>query len=251
MSGVQSIERAFALLRALAVGAAGVTDLADRVDLPKSTVSRLLSALEEEGVVEQVESGGEYRIGQSLVDLAGARAPGGNLVAAARPFLIDLTDMTNETSGVSILDEERVYYLEHVEPDDEVQVQVRNWNGESLPLHCVASGLVLLASCDDDYIAAYLDGELEAFTPNTMTDPSAIKDRLATIRETGYAWVREELSEDLSGVAAVVKDETGAPAAALHVHGPSFRFPPDESDMASFGRLLIDAADKLGEQLTE
>jgi len=249
MSGVQSIERAFALLRALAVGAAGVTDLADRVDLPKSTVSRLLSALEEEGVVEQLELGGEYRIGQALVDLAGASAPGGNLVAAARPFLIDLTDLTNETSGVSVLDDDRVYYLEHVETDD--QVQVRNWNGESLPLHCVASGLVLLANSADDFVDEYLDGELEAFTENTMTDPAALRSRLKRIRKTGYEWVREELSDDLCGVAAVVKDDSGAPVAALHVHGPSYRFPPDESDMDSFGRLLVDAAAKLADNLTE
>lgn len=249
MSGVQSIERAFALLRALAVGSAGVTDLAERVDLPKSTVSRLLSALEEEGVVEQVESGGEYRMGQALVDLAGARAPGGNLVAAARPFLIDLTDLTNETSGVSVLDGQRVYYLDHIETDD--QVQVRNWNGESLPLHVVASGLVLLANSDDAFVDEYLSGELESFTENTVTDPVALRDRLERIRDTGYEWVREELSDDLCGVAAVVKDDEGAPAAALHVHGPSYRFPPDKGDMASFGRLLIDAADKLAAQLTE
>ena len=247
MSGVQSIERAFALLRALAVGASGVTDLADRVDLPKSTVSRLLSALEDEGVVEQVETGGEYRIGQALVDLAGASAPGNNLVATARPFLIDLTDLTNETSGVSVLDGEEVYYLEHVETDD--QIQVRSWTGSALPLHCVASGLVLLANSSQETIDQYLLNDLESFTDNTVTDPAAIRERLAHIRRDHFVWVRQELDSELCSVAAVVKNPDGSPAAALHVHGPSYRFPPDESDLDKYGRLVVDAAEKLSAHL--
>ena len=69
---VQSIERAFALLRALATAPYGVTELADQVELPKSTVARLLSALETEGAVAQDELGGEYRLGDGLLDIAGA-----------------------------------------------------------------------------------------------------------------------------------------------------------------------------------
>lgn len=249
MSGVQSLERAFAILRALAVGPAGVTDLADRVDLPKSTVSRLLSALEEEGVVAQLETGGEYRLGQGLVDLAGASAPGNNLVAAARPFLIDLTDLTNETSGVSVLDGDEVYYLEHVETDD--QIQVKSWTGESLPLHCVASGLVLLAHSDDDFVDEYLSNPLESFTPKTITTPAVIRQRLENIRRDGFVWVRQELDPELCSVAAVALGPSGTPEAALHVHGPSYRFPPDESDTDKFGRLVLDAAGKLSTQLAD
>ena len=82
---VQSIERAFAVLRTLATGAFGVTELAEQIDLPKSTVARLLSALEAEGAVTQVEQGGEYRLGQGLLDIAGATEPGRNLVEVERP----------------------------------------------------------------------------------------------------------------------------------------------------------------------
>ena len=82
MSGVQSVERAFAVLRCLSVGPAGVTDLAERVNLPKSTVSRLLSTLEELGMVEQTEPGGSYRIGPGMTDIAAASMPGRSLIAA-------------------------------------------------------------------------------------------------------------------------------------------------------------------------
>jgi DNA-binding IclR family transcriptional regulator len=123
MSGVQSIERAFALLRALAQGPAGVTDLADRTELPKSTVARLLAALSQEGVVERVEAGGDYRLGGELVDLAQAASPDRSLIATARPFLTELTEATGETSGVAVLERAEVRYLDNVESEEEVQIR--------------------------------------------------------------------------------------------------------------------------------
>lgn len=246
--GVQSIERAFAILRALAVGPSGVTDLAEKVDLPKSTISRLLSALEAEGVVEQAEVGGVYQLGASLADLAGASAPGRNLVAAARPFLIDLTELTNETSGVSIIDHGRVYYLDHVEAS--LDVQVRDWTGEHAAMHAVPSGLVLLAHSSPQFLDRHLKGELEMATPKTVTDPDVIRRRCADALTTGYVWGYEEFAEGINSVAAIVLGDDGTPQAALHVHGPSFRF-PEAGDEDKFGRLVADAAEKLSTQLRD
>ena len=96
---VQSIERAFAILRALATGPFGVTELAEQIDLPKSTVARLLAALEAEGAVTQVEQGGEYRLGQGLLDIAGATEPGRNLIATVRPWLLSLSEQLGEAAG--------------------------------------------------------------------------------------------------------------------------------------------------------
>ena len=134
---VQSIERAFTILRALALGPVGVTELAERVELPKSTVARILGALEAEGVVSQDEAGGEYRLGEGLLDIAGATQPGRNLVATARPHLIELTEHVGETSGISVPDGRDMYYLDHVEAESEVQV--RSWTGETSPIHAVPS----------------------------------------------------------------------------------------------------------------
>jgi len=248
MSGVQSIERAFAVLRALAVGPIGVTELADKVDLPKSTVARLLSALETEGAVEQTEAGGDYRLGSGLAELAGATAPGRNLVAAARPFLIELTELTGETSGISIVEEDSVFYLEHVDGDSDVQI--RDWTGDTAPLHTVPSGLVLLAHSSTGFVDNYMKQELIKVTEKSMVEPKEIRDRLAHIRETGYSWVYEEFHPGINSVAAAVLSEDGEAIAALHVHGPSFRF-PDAEDADRFGRLVCDAAAKLSAQLAE
>ncbi|MGI9597989.1 MAG: IclR family transcriptional regulator [Acidimicrobiales bacterium] len=243
---MQSIERAFALLRALASGPAGVTELAERAELPKSTVARLLGALEAEAAVEQVEVGGDYRLGAGLIDLAGAAAPGRNLIAAARPHLLDLMDATGESSGIAVLEEQSVLYLDHVESEEEVQV--RSWTGEQAPLNAVPSGLVILAGQDDAFIDDYLSRPLTRSTDNSVTDPDAVRTRLAAIRTAGFAWVYAEFDESINSVAAPVRDETGAVMAALHVHGPAYRF-PEEGLAETIGLAVKEAAEKLTAQL--
>ena len=86
MSGVQSVERALAILRALTTGSARVTDLAARTNLPKSTVSRLLSTLESLDAVEQSGNGGPYRLGPLVTEMAAAIGPSRSLPDLARPY---------------------------------------------------------------------------------------------------------------------------------------------------------------------
>ncbi|MGI9615766.1 MAG: IclR family transcriptional regulator [Acidimicrobiales bacterium] len=245
---MQSIERAFALLRALAVGPAGVTDLADRAELPKSTVARLLAALESEGAVEQVEAGGEYRLGHTLADLAGVAAPGHNLITAARPHLMELTNVTGETSGLAVLDGLEVYFLDHVESEEEVAV--RGWTGQQVPPHLVPSGLVLLAGLPTATVDRYLRGDLEQATDESIVDPNVIRERIASIREVGHLWIEREFDPDLNSVAAPVWGEDGTVIAALHVHGPAYRF-PDEKARNETGALVGETASLLAAQLSD
>lgn len=243
---VQSIERAFALLRALAVGPAGVTELATKVDLPKSTVARLLSALETEGAVTQDETGSDYRLGEGLFDIAGAAQPGRNLVSTARPHLLELTERVGETSGISILDGRDMYYLDHAETQTEVQV--RDWTGESCPIHSVPSGLVVMAHWPEPKLEAFLRSDLLRTTPWTVTDPDEIRTRLDQVRSLGYAWGYEEFAEGINSLAAPIIEADGSVEAAIHVHGPAYRFPdPDRSH--DLGLLMIETAASISEHL--
>ena len=245
---VQSIKRSFALLRALALGPVGVTELAERVDLPKSTVARLLASLEEEQAVEQTEAGGEYRLGSGLIDLAGSAPRGRNLVAAARPHLLELAESLDEVAGLSIIDAGQVYYLDQTESSS--NIQVRDWTGEYAPLHAVPSGLVILAHQRPDFIEKYLAAPLVQCTPWTMTDPDELRDRLEQIRSIGYAWVYEEFAEELNSVAAPIFESGGNVEAALHVHGPAYRF-PNPDDTHDHGMAVIEAASRLSLQLSD
>lgn len=247
MSGVQSIERAFVLLRMLAAGPAGVTELAERAELPKSTVYRLLGALESAQAVEQLEAGGEYSLGKGLSDLVGAAAWSHVLTSAARPYLWELTEQIGETSGVSQLDQGQMLYLEHFETDDEIQV--RSWTGARIDPHLVASGLVVLAAKTPAELDEYLSRELATSTPRSIVDPTRIRSRLKAIRRDGFCWMFEEFDEQLNSVAAPVVNPKGETVAALHVHGPAYRFPGDHSPGA-IAELVRDAADRLAKQLT-
>ena len=242
MSTVQSIDRAFAVLRSLTSGPAGVTQLADQVELPKSTVSRLLSTLEELGVVEQITAGGNYRIGPGLIEIATAVMPGRSLVAGARPHLVELARRTGEAAGLSVPDGRMAHYVDQADSDN--QVQVRDWTGERIVMHAVSSGLVFLAWAEPAFVDAYLKGPLQAFTSRTITDPASLRRRLAEIREAGFAWVFEEFSDGANSVAAPIRNQRGDVIAAIHSHGPAHRFPGTRS-ADEVGALVVASANRL------
>jgi DNA-binding IclR family transcriptional regulator len=238
VSRVQSIERAFAVLGAVSDGPIGVTDVADRVRLPKSTVARLLASLVREGAVEQVPGESRYRLGPLVTTLASASSPERQLIAAARPALEALAASLGEAAGLSVRDGREVRYIDQVSVEHEVQV--RDWTGTRAPLHAVSSGLVFLAWAERAEAEAYAAAGLERLTARTVSDAPALVRRLDAVRHDGYAWVHDEFADGISSVAApiVVK---GSVRAALHVHGPSYRFPPPRGS-DRIGRQVSDAA---------
>lgn len=242
MSTVQAVERAFAVLHALAGGPAGVTEIASRADLPKSTVARLLATLEGQGAVDRADAPGTYRIGSVVGQLAGVVRPDRTLVAAARPHLVDLAEATGEAAGLSVPDGHLVHYLDQVDSDH--QVQVRDWTGARLAMHATSSGVVFLAFADERVLTERLAAPLQSFTPRTMTDPAVIRRRLAEVRATGYAWVIEEFDDGANSVAAPVRDTAGDVIAAVHSHGPAHRFPGTRAQ-AELGRLVLAAATRV------
>lgn len=246
MSRVQSIERAFAVLAALSNGPLGVTELAERVGLPKSTVARLLASLVREEAVEQVPGETRYRIGTRLVDLVGPARPTRSIVAVARPELARLAAELGEATGLAVADGDAVRYVDQV--DSANPVQVRDWTGTRVPMHAVPSGQVILAALPEAALERFLARPLERFTAHTLTDPGALRERLGQVRRDGYAWVRDEYAEGISSVAAAIADQDGALSAALHVHGPSYRFPRPDSREA-VARSVVAAAARVSGSL--
>ncbi|MEO7664768.1 MAG: IclR family transcriptional regulator [Candidatus Limnocylindrales bacterium] len=223
MSRVQSIERAFAVLGALADGPIGVTEVAARVSLPKSTAARMLASLEREGAVEQVPGQTDYRLGPRMVSLASGMRDRRGLVAIAHPTLVELAEELGEAAGLSVPDGRTVHYVDQV--DSPNPVQVRDWTGARIPMHAVSSGLVFLAQFGASALARFLAQPMERFTPRTMTDGGQLIERLRDIRRDGHAWVREEFAAGIASVAAPIADADGELVAAIHVHGPTYRFP--------------------------
>ncbi len=248
MSRVQSIERAFAVLGALTDGPLGVTEVADRVELPKSTAARLLGSLAREGVVEQVPGETRYRLGGRLVTLATGIRPNRSLPTIARPALVELAATIGEAAGLSVPDGDLVHYIDQVDTPN--PVSVRDWTGSRVPLHAVSSGQVFLAYRTPAGLERYLDRPLEQFTDRTLVEPEAIRERVREIRRDGYSWVHEEFDEGIDSVAAPVADGTGEVVAAVHLHGPSYRFPVGGTDR-TIAEQVVAAAARISVRLRE
>lgn len=246
MSTVESVARAIRIVEALAQLPAGLSETARRVGLPKSTVARLLATLEEMEAVERDEDGRIYRLGPIVQRLSSAAGGPAQLTAFARPYLDELTALTGEAAGISIPDGFKVHYVDQTEAEH--PVQVRDWAGELIPMHVVPSGLVIMAHWPEQQIARYLSRDLERMTPNTVTDPDRIRERLTAVRAQGYTWVYEEFVEGINSVAAAVLERSGLIAAAIHVHGPAYRFPGD-NDPDSIGEAVADTAYQLSAAL--
>jgi len=246
MSRVQSIERAFAVLGALAEGPRGVTEVADRVGLPKSTAARILAALTLEGAVEQVPGEARYRLGPRLGSLAAGVRPTRRLVAIAHPYLAELANQIGEAAGLSVPEGSSMHYVDQV--DSRNPVQVRDWTGTRIPMHAVSSGQVFLSHFPPPALSRFLASPLEQFTEHTVTDASALLSRLRDVRREGYAWVREEFAIGINSVAAPVADADGEVVAAVHVHGPSYRFPTPDGARA-VAASVVEAAAAIGARL--
>jgi len=91
---------------------------------------------------------------------------------------------------------------------------------------------------------------LAAMTPRTIIEPDALRERLRTVALGGFAWVHDEFAEGISSVAAGIADASGEVVAAVHVHGPSYRFPPPGRD-AGVGRLVVTTAGRIGRTLRQ
>jgi IclR family KDG regulon transcriptional repressor len=242
---VQSLERAFAILDEVAQRPAGVTAIAERVRLPKSTVARLLATLEDVDAVERFD-GARWRIVPGVGALTTAVSSERNLIAIARPSLVDLVAELGEDAGLGLPDGNEILYVDQVESDN--PVQVRDWTGTRAPMHAVPSGLVLLAEWPEDALDAYLEGGLLALTQQTLTDPAHLRRRLAEVRNAGCAWGLEEFAEGIDSVAAPIRDARDKAIAAIHVHGPSYRFPRVGAE-GWIAERVVAAADAASAQL--
>jgi DNA-binding IclR family transcriptional regulator len=245
-AAVQSVDRAISVLEILARrGEAGVTEIADELGVHKSTASRLVSVLDNRGLVEQHSGRGKYRLGLGLVRLAGATTARLDLIQQSRPVCEALASATGETINVTILSGHDALYLDQVAGTS--VLQLHNWVGQRIPLHCTSNGKALIAFLPEQRQRALLVEPLARFTNNTITDVEVLLDQLAEVRTNGYAAAFEELEEGLVAVSAPIRDMTGNVVASLSASGSVFRLPPQRAH--ELGRTVRDRAAEISHQL--
>lgn len=215
-----SVSKAVLLLEALnaADGPLGVSLLARRTGMPKSTAFRLLAHLETSGFVERSEKA--YQLGRRLFEFGNhveACRPRG-LRDVALPHMVDLQQRSNATVHLAVLDGSDVVYLEKVHglssPASPTSIGARN------PASCTAVGKLLLAFAEPDHLRAVLAAGLPRRTPFSVVQPGLLLQQLTAARRTGLAYDREEAQLGLSCVAApIVRD--ARVVAALSMSAPT------------------------------
>lgn len=244
-SGVQSVERALTILEILAAaGEEGVTAIASKIGVHKSTAFRLVSALENAGLVEQSGDRGKYRLGMGVLRLAAATTARLDVVQEARPVSRRLAATTGETVNIAVLSEGSALYVDQVAGGS--SLQAHNWVGQHIPLHATSNGKILLSELSDAELRATL-GSLAAYTDTTVTTKKALRSQLDEVRAAGYAVAVDELEVGLTAVAAPIRNAHGDVIASLSLSGPTFRL--DEPRIEEVLAELLAAAAEISHRL--
>jgi IclR family KDG regulon transcriptional repressor len=222
--GIQSLERAFAILEEIARNRDGISlaELSKRVALHNSTTFHLVKTMAQLGYLEQGRDSKRYRIGRHLFTLAAGALDEIELVRLATPVLEDLARRTGECSHFAVCSGDNVVVLARTAGSGMFQMADRV--GVVRPAHCTALGKVLLAGFSADQLERYLAShELRPFTPKTITEPDALKRELEAVRRTGIGFDDGEFDAEARCVAVPVHDFTGQVIGAIGISGPIWR----------------------------
>jgi IclR family transcriptional regulator, acetate operon repressor len=245
-STIQSIERAAAVMRCFTESEPelGVTELSTRTGLHKSTVARILTTLQNEGFISQNSRTGKYRLGVGLISLAGVALGRVDIRSAAYDHLDSLVEVTQESVSVSIRDgAESMNVLSKPSPKP---IRFDNWTGRRLPLHCSASGKVLLAGLLPEERKPLIV-RVRRYTDRTIVGVRDLEEVIAQVEHQGYALAENEFEQGFSAIAAPIFNHEGVVIGALSISGPSFRL--DTPTLTSFLPALINTAAEISTEL--
>jgi DNA-binding IclR family transcriptional regulator len=236
-AAVQSVDRALMVLEILGkFGSAGVTEIATELGVHKSTVSRLITVLESRGFVEQLSERGKYRLGFTIVRLAGSTSAQMDLAKESQPVCDELAQQSGETTNIAILDGARIINV--VEAHGPAEITLRTWVGQNCPAHATSSGKALLSGLSAAAVRELLGDPLPTFTETTISDVDVLLAELQQVRQAGWASVSEELEVGLNAIGAPVRDSTGKVVAALSVSGPAYRLGADRFEEVAAMTML-------------
>lgn len=241
VAGTQTIGRALAILGLLreAKGGLALTEVSRSLSLHLSTTHRILRALVNAGYVTQ-NAEERYRLGREayLLGQAAQRELGFDNVM---PLLEDVAHRTGESANLVVRDGNEAVVVLRVESTQ--PLRFTQPTGTRIPLHCTSTGKALLAFGPDPAKEVEALGELERFTPDTITSRRDLLSDLEAARRRGYSTNLGERITGVCGVAAPVLGHGGELIAAVAIQGPDIRMPAD--GLEELGRLVVDIANQV------
>ncbi len=221
-SGVQCVERVLEMLEVVSEGERKIKEIAEAMNLPRTTVYRLLSTLEPWGYVRRNPETGGYRLGFRLFELGSRLVQQTGFEEEAQPRMEELSRRSGETVNLAVLDGLQVLYIKKVESKEPLKMGILV--GTRVPAHCSGLGKAMLAFSDPMELERYLaKGELKGYTSNTITSTAALREEMERIRRQGYAIDNEEYFTGIRCVAAPVLDHEGRVVAGMSISGPVVR----------------------------
>jgi DNA-binding IclR family transcriptional regulator len=199
----------------------GISELAKKLGVAKSTVHRLAVTLVTDGMLEQNPDTGKYRLGIALFRLGSLVRQRMTMSSEARPLLRDLREKVNETVHLAVLDGSEIMYVFNLESTQ--AIRMRSDVGVRKPAHCTAEGQAILAFQPPEVVERVVREGLARRTPQTVTDPQALKKVLDAVRARGCAIEDEESELGMRCIAAPLRNDAGEVVAAIGLGGPVSR----------------------------
>lgn len=243
-AGVQSLERAFAILEEIARhrDGIGLAELAKLVGLHNSTTFHLAKTLVSLGYVRQERDSRRYRVGRPLFALAASALDEIEMVNLATPVLEELSRQTGESGHFAVRMGDAVIVIARTSGTGAFQLTDRV--GVVRPAHCTALGKIILASLRPDQIERFLERvELKPSTKKSITQPAVLLKQIADIRRSGIAHDDGEFNPEVRCVAVPVYNFTGDVVGALGISGPIWRM--SDQAMQARAKILKAAANRL------
>lgn len=223
----------------------GISELAKRLGVAKSTVHRLAGTLLEEGLLKQNPDNGRYSLGVGLFSLGSLVRSGLDVTSESKHLLMELRERTQENVRLAVLERQSIVLLHDFESPQ--TLRLRSLTGQLKPAFCTAEGLCLLSGLREPQLSKFLEYPRSSRTAKTVTDEEPLRLAIRRVKRTGYAVEDEECDEGTRCLAAPVHNGEGRIVAAVGIAGPRVRI--RKSQFTQLAPIVMETTQKISERL--
>ncbi len=223
----------------------GISELAKRLSVAKSTVHRLAGALLDEGLLQQNPETGRYSLGVGLFSLGSLVRSRLDVTIESKSILNALREKSQENVRLAVLERASVIFLHDFESNQ--TLRLRSATGQMKPAYCTAEGLCLIAGLRQPQMATFLKFPRTQRTERTVTEEAEFLQRVRRVKRMGYAFEDEECDEGTRCVAAPIYNAEGRVVASVGVAGPRVRI--KKTDVTGLATMVQEAADEISRRM--
>ncbi|MEK5272142.1 IclR family transcriptional regulator [Aeribacillus sp. FSL K6-8394] len=247
---ISSVENALKILKSFSMDEPelGVSEIAEKLNIGKSTAHRLLTSLASEGFVYKDINTNHYSLGASILTLTSIVSSQLKILNEATPVLNVLTEETGENSHISILEGTEIIYLQKIEctyPSKKEYTHI----GRRNPVYCTSPGQAILAFEDEEVIEKICSQPFKKYGPNTITSPEQLKEKLLKIKKEGYAVCNQEFQKGIIGIGAPIFNEHNKVVAAVNITGSTKRI--NSINIKQLIKKVVNAGERISELIKQ